>query len=77
MAFRDTLHLHSGTHTDTRSLESARRSTRGDWGCSPLYAWGQWLRSGSRPAFWARAGWEGGWPAGWRGGRQGGADRAG
>ena len=34
---------------------------------APLYAWGPGLRSGSLPAFWARAGWEGE-VAGWEGG---------
>ena len=40
---------------------------------APLYAWGPGLRSGSLPAFWARAGWGGGpggrvgWRARWGG----------
>ena len=69
MAFADTLH----THTHMRRLDAARA-------CAPLYAWGPGLRaalrvgSGSRPAIWARAGWDGevaGRVWGWRAGGAG------
>ena len=70
--------LHPPTHM--RRIEPPRRSTRWDEGCAPLYAWGPaGLRSGSLPAFWARAGWEslGEWGGGPVGGWGGGPGEAG
>ena len=71
------------THTHkcagSTPLEPVRRSTRGDRGCTPLYAWGPGLRSGSWLAFWALAGWQGGVAGrvGWQGGEGGVAVRVG